>query len=362
VKKSKYIVSGGGTGGHIYPAIAIADGLKSAQPEAEVIFVGALGKMEMTRVPQAGYQIHGLWIAGLSRKLSLKLIQFPLQVVASLIKSAWILWRFKPKAVIGTGGFASGPLLKVAGWMGIPYFVQEQNAFAGKTNQWLAAGAQSIYVAYPGMEKFFPAHKTVLTGNPVRASIRVGAPERAQGLAHWGLNPDKKTLLVLGGSLGARKINEIIADHLPLFAAANIQLLWQCGALYKDQYVPMSQEHVAVLPFIDRMDWAYACADMIISRAGAGTVSELALVAKPVLLIPSPNVAEDHQTKNAQAMVDQGAALLLAERDSERFAEVFTQWIADPKAAEAMGARLGQCAFKQSTQHIVQHILAQLHD
>jgi UDP-N-acetylglucosamine--N-acetylmuramyl-(pentapeptide) pyrophosphoryl-undecaprenol N-acetylglucosamine transferase len=250
----------------------------------------------------------------------------------------------------------------VAGWMGIPYFVQEQNAFAGKTNQWLAAGAQSIYVAYPGMEKFFPAHKTVLTGNPVRASIRVGAPERAQGLAHWGLNPDKKTLLVLGGSLGARKINEIIADHLPLFAAANIQLLWQCGALYKDQYVPMSQEHMAVLPFIDRMDWAYACADMIISRAGAGTVSELALVAKPVLLIPSPNVAEDHQTKNAQAMVDQGAALLLAERDSERFAEVFTQWIADPKAAEAMGARLGQCAFKQSTQHIVQHILAQLHD
>ncbi|MDP4970603.1 MAG: undecaprenyldiphospho-muramoylpentapeptide beta-N-acetylglucosaminyltransferase [Bacteroidota bacterium] len=362
MKKLRYILSGGGTGGHIYPAIAIADGLKKAQPEAEVLFVGALGKMEMTRVPQAGYPIQGLWIAGLSRKLSLKLIQFPVQVAFSLLKSAWILWRFKPKAVIGTGGFASGPLLKVAGWMGIPYFVQEQNAYAGKTNQWLAAGASSIFVAYPGMDKFFPAHKTVLTGNPVRASIQVGDQERAQGMAHWGLSPQKKTLLILGGSLGARKINQIIAAHLPLFAASEVQLLWQCGALYADQYTPMQQDGVVVLPFIDRMDWAYACADWIISRAGAGTVSELALVAKPVLLIPSPNVAEDHQTKNAQAMVDQGAALLLAERDSDRFAEVFTRWMADPEAAREMGLRLGQCAFTESTQNIVQHIIQQLHD
>lgn len=354
----RFIISGGGTGGHIFPAIAIADELKRRLPDAEILFVGAKDRMEMQKVPQAGYPIEGLWISGLQRKLSWQNLLFPLKFISSLLKSRSIIKRFKPDAVIGTGGFASGAVVKVAGQMGIPTFIQEQNSYAGITNKMLAKNAHKICVAYDAMEQFFPKEKIVKTGNPIRDGLLNIAQYCSEGLSYFHLDSQRKTLLVLGGSLGARRINQLIEQQLPLFEQLGVQVLWQCGKLYYEEYKKYNSEQVRVLAFIDRMQLAYAAADVIISRAGASSVSELCVVGKPVIFIPSPNVAEDHQTKNARAIADKQAAILLRESDlNEQFANTFGKLIADETQQEALSAHIKALAQPNATKDIVNLIL-----
>lgn len=354
----RFIISGGGTGGHIFPAIAIADELKRRLPDAEILFVGAKDRMEMQKVPQAGYPIEGLWISGLQRKLSWQNLLFPLKFISSLLKSRSIIKRFKPDAVIGTGGFASGAVVKVAGQMGIPTFIQEQNSYAGITNKMLAKNAHKICVAYDAMEQFFPKEKIVKTGNPIRDGLLNIAEYRSEGLSYFHLDSERKTLLVLGGSLGARRINQLIEQQLPLFEQLGVQVLWQCGKLYYEEYKKYNSEQVHVLAFIDRMELAYAAADVIISRAGASSVSELCVVGKPVIFIPSPNVAEDHQTKNARAIADKQAAILLRENElNEQFANTFGKLIADETQQEALSAHIKALAQPNATKDIVNLIL-----
>jgi len=354
----RFIISGGGTGGHIFPAIAIADELKRRLPDAEILFVGAKDRMEMQKVPQAGYPIEGLWISGLQRKLSWQNLLFPLKFISSLLKSRSIIKRFKPDAVIGTGGFASGAVVKVAGQMGIPTFIQEQNSYAGITNKMLAKNAHKICVAYDAMEQFFPKEKIVKTGNPIRDGLLNIVQYRSEGLSYFHLDSERKTLLVLGGSLGARRINQLIEQQLPLFEELGVQVLWQCGKLYYEEYKKYNSEQVRVLAFIDRMELAYAAADVIISRAGASSVSELCVVGKPVIFIPSPNVAEDHQTKNARAIADKQAAILLRESElNEQFANTFSKLIADEAQQEALSAHIKALAQPNATKDIVNLIL-----
>ncbi|WP_314240355.1 undecaprenyldiphospho-muramoylpentapeptide beta-N-acetylglucosaminyltransferase [Capnocytophaga leadbetteri] len=354
----RFIISGGGTGGHIFPAIAIADELKRRLPDAEILFVGAKDRMEMQKVPQAGYPIEGLWISGLQRKLSWQNLLFPLKFISSLLKSRSIIKRFKPDAVIGTGGFASGAVVKVAGQMGIPTFIQEQNSYAGITNKMLAKNAHKICVAYDAMEQFFPKEKIVKTGNPIRDGLLNIVQYRSEGLSYFHLDSERKTLLVLGGSLGARRINQLIEQQLPLFEQLGVQVLWQCGKLYYEEYKKYNSEQVRVLAFIDRMELAYAAADVIISRAGASSVSELCVVGKPVIFIPSPNVAEDHQTKNARAIADKQAAILLRESElNEQFANTFSKLIADEAQQEALSAHIKALAQPNATKDIVNLIL-----
>ena len=354
----RFIISGGGTGGHIFPAIAIADELKRRLPDAEILFVGAKDRMEMQKVPQGGYPIEGLWISGLQRKLSWQNLLFPLKFISSLLKSRSIIKRFKPDAVIGTGGFASGAVVKVAGQMGIPTFIQEQNSYAGITNKMLAKNAHKICVAYDAMEQFFPKEKIVKTGNPIRDGLLNIGEYRSEGLSYFHLDSQRKTLLVLGGSLGARRINQLIEQQLPLFEQLGVQVLWQCGKLYYEEYKKYNSEQVRVLAFIDRMELAYAAADVIISRAGASSVSELCVVGKPVIFIPSPNVAEDHQTKNARAIADKQAAILLRESElNEQFANTFSKLIADEAQQEALSAHIKALAQPNATKDIVNLIL-----
>lgn len=354
----RFIISGGGTGGHIFPAIAIADELKRRLPDAEILFVGAKDRMEMQKVPQAGYPIEGLWISGLQRKLSWQNLLFPLKFISSLLKSRSIIKRFKPDVVIGTGGFASGAVVKVAGQMGIPTFIQEQNSYAGITNKMLAKNAHKICVAYDAMEQFFPKEKIVKTGNPIRDGLLNIGEYRSEGLSYFHLDSQRKTLLVLGGSLGARRINQLIEQQLPLFEQLGVQVLWQCGKLYYEEYKKYNSEQVRVLAFIDRMELAYAAADVIISRAGASSVSELCVVGKPVIFIPSPNVAEDHQTKNARAIADKKAAILLRESElNEQFANTFSKLIADEAQQEALSAHIKALAQPNATKDIVNLIL-----
>lgn len=354
----RFIISGGGTGGHIFPAIAIAGELKRRLPDAEILFVGAKDRMEMQKVPQAGYSIEGLWISGLQRKLSWQNLLFPLKFISSLLKSRSIIKRFKPDAVIGTGGFASGAVMKVAGQMGIPTFIQEQNSYAGITNKMLAKNAHKICVAYDAMEQFFPKEKIVKTGNPIRDGLLNIAQYRSEGLSYFHLDSERKTLLVLGGSLGARRINQLIEQQLPLFEQLGVQVLWQCGKLYYEEYKKYNSEQVRVLAFIDRMELAYAAADVIISRAGASSVSELCVVGKPVIFIPSPNVAEDHQTKNARAIADKQAAILLRESElNEQFANTFSKLIANEAQQEALSAHIKALAQPNATKDIVNLIL-----
>ena len=354
----RFIISGGGTGGHIFPAIAIADELKRRLPDAKILFVGAKDRMEMQKVPQAGYPIEGLWISGLQRKLSWQNLLFPLKFISSLLKSRSIIKRFKPDAVIGTGGFASGAVVKVAGQMGIPTFIQEQNSYAGITNKMLAKNTHKICVAYDAMEQFFPKEKIVKTGNPIRDGLLNIAEYRSEGLSYFHLDSQQKTLLVLGGSLGARRINQLIEQQLPLFEQLGVQVLWQCGKLYYEEYKKYNSEQVRVLAFIDRMELAYAAADVIISRAGASSVSELCVVGKPVIFIPSPNVAEDHQTKNARAIADKQAAILLRESElNEQFANTFSKLIANEAQQEALSAHIKALAQPNATKDIVNLIL-----
>lgn len=355
----KIILSGGGTGGHIYPAIAIANELKSRFPDDKFLFVGASDKMEMQKVPQAGYDIKGLWIAGLQRKLTFQNALFPIKLISSLWKSFWIIKRFKPSVVIGTGGFASGPLLFMANWLGIPTVIQEQNSFPGITNKLLSKKANKICVAYEGLERFFPKEKLILTGNPVRQDLLEINSKREEGIEYFKLNPNKKTLLILGGSLGARRINQLIEKELPFFEKQHIQIIWQCGKLYSPPTPEggANLETVQILPYIEKMDLVYAAADFVISRAGASSVSELAIVGKPVIFIPSPNVAEDHQTKNAQAIVAKNGAIMLKESElDEKFETVFSNLINDSNLQNELSKNIKSLALPNATQQIVDEI------
>ena len=317
MKPYKFIISGGGTGGHIYPAVAIANELKSRYPDAEFLFVGAKDRMEMDKVPQSGYAIKGLWISGFQRSFSLKNLIFPLKLISSLWESRKIIKSFQPDIAIGTGGYASAPLLKVASNKGIPCLIQEQNSYAGITNKWLSAKVKKICVAYDGMEHYFPSEKIRLTGNPVRQDLLDISKKRKESLSFFKLDSQKKTLLVLGGSLGARRINALINSSLDFFSKLNLQIIWQCGSYYFESYKEKGNVNVQVHAFLNRMDLAYAASDFIISRAGALSVSELCLVGKPVVFIPSPNVSEDHQIKNAKSISSKEAAILIAEKDLE---------------------------------------------
>ncbi|TNE82036.1 MAG: undecaprenyldiphospho-muramoylpentapeptide beta-N-acetylglucosaminyltransferase [Bacteroidetes bacterium] len=311
----KVIISGGGTGGHIFPAVAIANEIKSRYPDCEILFIGAKGRMEMQKVPQAGYQIEGLDIAGLQRKLDPKNLLLPFKVIKSLLQARSIIKRFKPEVAVGVGGYASAPMLFMAQMAGIPTLIQEQNSFAGLTNRILAKRAKKICVAYPNMDQVFQAEKIVLTGNPVRKDIASGQASREEALKFFGLESDKPVLLAIGGSLGARTINTALKEGAEQVSKAGIQLLWQCGKSAYPNLKDINQGGIQVHEFIQRMDLAYAAADVVISRAGALSVSELCLVAKPSILVPSPHVAEDHQTKNAKVLADAGAAILV--KDSE---------------------------------------------
>lgn len=355
--KYKFIISGGGTGGHIYPAVAIANELKTRFPDAEFLFVGAKDRMEMEKVPQAGYKIKGLWISGLQRNLSLQNLAFPLKLVSSLSKSQKILKDFKPDVAIGTGGYASAPLLRMAALRGTPCLIQEQNSHAGITNKWLSSKVQKICVAYEGMEKFFPSEKIKLTGNPVRQDLLDISSKREEAIAFFNLKKEKQTLLVLGGSLGARRINELIEKSLPFFEKQNLQVIWQCGEYYEETYKSKGSENVQVHAFLNRMDLAYAAADFIISRAGALSVSELCLVGKPVVFIPSPNVAEDHQTKNALAITEKKAALLIKECDLDaNFENQFSEMIASEEMQKMLSANIKKLAKPNATKDIVEEI------
>ncbi|MDB3887316.1 undecaprenyldiphospho-muramoylpentapeptide beta-N-acetylglucosaminyltransferase [bacterium] len=325
----RVIISGGGTGGHIFPAIAIANAIKEQFSGTEILFVGAEGKMEMEKVPAAGYKIVGLPIMGLQRRFTLQNLKFPFKLIASLVKAKKVLNDFKPDVVVGVGGYASGPLLKIALRKGIPALIQEQNSYPGITNKLLASKVEKICVAYQGMEKFFPKEKIIITGNPVRQDIKTAKNKRERGLEHFKLSADKKTVLVIGGSLGARTINEAIDKGLSSFTENKVQLIWQTGKWYADKAMQAVENHkdvgIITLPFIGKMDYAYAVADIVISRAGAISVSELCLTAKPSILVPSPNVAEDHQTKNAMALVNSNASLLV--KDVEASSELVSKAI-----------------------------------
>ncbi|MEZ4910450.1 MAG: undecaprenyldiphospho-muramoylpentapeptide beta-N-acetylglucosaminyltransferase [Saprospiraceae bacterium] len=310
----RFIISGGGTGGHIFPAIAIADALKALQPDATFLFVGAKGKMEMERVPKAGYEIIGLDITGFQRKLTFKNLTFPFKVFKSLIRAFSVIRSFKPDVVIGVGGYASGPTLKIANVLHIPTVLQEQNSYAGITNKLLAAQASLICVAYPNMEKFFPKNKILLTGNPIRQEIINNKISISEAKNQLGLNQNKKTIAVLGGSLGAKTINEAVAANADLLLSMNVSIVWQVGKLYFDQYKnnPLAKHtDVKMVAFVENMDTVYSAADLVVCRAGALTISELAVLGKASILIPSPNVAEDHQTANARVLSANGAAILL---------------------------------------------------
>jgi UDP-N-acetylglucosamine--N-acetylmuramyl-(pentapeptide) pyrophosphoryl-undecaprenol N-acetylglucosamine transferase len=359
----KIILSGGGTGGHIYPAIAIANELKTRFPESEFLFVGAKDKMEMQKVPQAGYPIIGLWISGIQRRLTFKNLLFPVKLLVSLFRSMTILNSFKPDVVVGTGGFASGPLLQVAALKGVPTLIQEQNSFPGITNKLLSKKVTKVCVAYDGLERFFPKDKLILTGNPVRQDLLDLENKSAEANTFFNLDSHKKTLLVLGGSLGARRINQLVEFELEYFKNLDIQLIWQCGKLYEhDCSCYNSNDTVQVHTFLNRMDLAYAAADVIISRAGASSVSELCVVGKPVVFIPSPNVSEDHQTKNASAVSEQQAALLIREQDlGSNFETQFSALITSDSKQLELSTNIKKLALKKATQSIVDEIEKLLH-
>lgn len=354
----KIILSGGGTGGHIYPAIAIANELKSRYPDAEFLFVGAKDRMEMEKVPQAGFDIKGLWISGIQRKLSLKNVMFPLKLISSLFKARKIVNKFKPDVVIGTGGFASGPLLYAAASKKIPTLIQEQNSYPGITNKLLGKKVNKICVAYDGLERFFPEAKIIKTGNPLRKGLLDVDAKMVEAKNFFNLKHGKYTLLVLGGSLGARRINELIEKELDFLSTQNVQVIWQCGKLYYQQYkIYNHTKDIQVYEFLNNMDLAYAAADIVISRAGAISVSELCAVGKPVIFIPSPNVAEDHQTKNAKAIVDKNAAMMIKEEDlNADFENKFSQLIANPNRQKELGDNIKGLALVNATNQIVDEV------
>jgi len=354
----RILISGGGTGGHIYPAIAIANAWMDKHPDTEILFVGAQGKMEMQKVPEAGYSIQGLPVAGLQRKLTLANLSFPIKLWRSLRMASKIVQEFQPQVVVGVGGYASGPVLYAAQQKGIPTLLQEQNSYAGLTNKLLAKKASKICVAYPEMERFFPKEKLKLTGNPVRKDLLDMAGKREQGIEVFGLDPNRKTVFVLGGSLGARTLNQAMLKHMVDLENEGYQVLWQSGKFYfKDMEVALEKvglTHIHLREFIREMDLAYAAADLIVSRAGALSVSELCLVGKPVIFIPSPNVAEDHQTKNANACVKQGAAVLLADADAVgKFKEYIDDLLQQEHKAQSLATAIKKLAMPDAANALV---------
>ena len=359
----KVIISGGGTGGHIFPALSIANALKRLNKDIEILFVGAEGKMEMEKVPEAGYKIVGLPVRGLQRKLTLNNLKVLWNLWRSLKKAKRVVREFKPDVVVGVGGYASGPIGKVATNAGIPLVLQEQNSYAGVTNKLLAKKAGKICVAYEGMERFFPQEKIIFTGNPVRKDLLNAVSERAEGIAFYGLNANKKTLLFTGGCLGAGSINKAMVRWLEKIAGwKDVQVIWQCGSYYhkelEEQLKGRMPENVKFMPFLKRMDLAYACADLVVARAGAGTISELCLLGKAVVLVPSPNVAEDHQTKNAMALVNKQAAVMVKDAEVvERLGEVMERLLQDDGERKSLSEHILTLAMKDSDEMIAREIL-----
>ena len=357
----RLIISGGGTGGHIFPAVAIANEFRFRYPNSEILFVGAQGRMEMTRVPEAGYKIVGLWISGLQRKLTLSNLLFPIKLIVSYFKARQIVNQFKPHVVIGTGGYASGPIMMAATRKGIPTVIQEQNSYAGLANKQVADKASRICVAYDGMEKYFPAKKIVITGNPVRKDILNIESKRDQALAHFAFSPQGKTLLIIGGSLGARTINESILHGMEKILEANIQVIWQTGKgyyeSYKAQLAKFDLRKIRVQDFVREMDLAYAAADVVISRSGALSVSEICIAKKPVILVPSPNVAEDHQTKNAKALSEKDAAILVTDKDANSMlVDTALNLIFNPTRTAKLAENIAMLAKPRATSDIVNEI------
>lgn len=370
----RIIISGGGTGGHIFPAVSIANAIKALCPEANILFVGAEGRMEMQRVPDAGYPIIGLPVAGFDRKHLWKNIAVLVKLLRSQWKARSIIRDFKPQVAVGVGGYASGPVLKVAGMMGVPTLIQEQNSYAGVTNKLLAKKACTICVAYEGMERFFPKEKIVMTGNPVRQNLLASNVSREEAVEYFHLDPQKRTILVLGGSLGARTINQTLQAAIPVMQEhTEVQWIWQTGKIYIEQVKHAISEmmgemvmgtRVGALPnlyvtdFIKDMSKAYAAADLVISRAGAGSISEFCLLHKPVILVPSPNVAEDHQTKNALALVDKGAALYVKDADAQQqLVTTALQTVASEEKLKALSREIAKLALPDSANVIAHYVL-----
>lgn len=363
MKPFRVILSGGGTGGHIFPALAIADALKRESASTKILFVGASDRMEMTRVPDAGYPIKGLWISGIKRNLSFQNLLFPFKLVASLCRSYLILKKFKPQVVIGTGGFASGPLLYMATRLNIPSLIQEQNALPGITNRVLGKYVHCVCVAHQQAEKFFSKNKMVLTGNPLRAELTQSLLDSKKARKLLGLEPNKVTLLVVGGSLGARRINDLLAEQAERITSQNVQILWQCGKLYEKEFSRYEKKNIHVRAFLDDMSTAYAAADLIISRAGALAVSELCQVGKAVLFIPSPNVAENHQFKNAIAVAEKGAAIVIEEKELDKnFEKEIDELLANMTLRSTLGGNIKKLAKSNATASIVEQVKALVND
>ncbi len=362
MKQLKVILSGGGTGGHIFPAVAIANELKKLVPVVEILFVGAIGKMEMEKVPAAGYKIIGVPIVGLQRKFTLQNFKLPFLILKSLLKTKKIIKEFKPNVVVGTGGYASGPLLKAATNNDIPSLIQEQNSYAGITNKLLSKKVNKICVAYEGMDKFFPKEKIILTGNPVRQDIIDITEKKSEAASYFKIDITKKTVLVVGGSLGAKAINEAIGNGLNEFTTNGIQLIWQTGKIYfdtaKKQIADFESKNIKAVDFISRMDLAYAVADVVISRAGAGAISELCLVEKPCILVPLATAAEDHQTKNAMALVNKQAAILIKDNEvNQNLIKEAIILIKNENKQQDLKNNIKQLAFHNSANVIAKEVL-----
>ncbi len=356
----KVIISGGGTGGHVFPAIAIAHALKKQDQEMEILFIGAKGKMEMEKVPAAGYPIKGLWISGFQRNMSIRNLMFPFKVVSSLIRANNMINDFKPDAVVGVGGYSSGPVVYMASKKKIPTLIQEQNSYAGVTNKILAPRVDKACVAYDHMERYFPAHKIIHTGNPVRDTIANMQVSDAESLEYFGLRDKGPTILAIGGSLGARTINQSIVRYLDKILDAGVSLIWQTGKPFFEEAKQVAGDHdrIKVFDFIDRMDHAYTAADVILSRAGAIAVSELAIVGKAVILVPYPYAAEDHQAKNAQALVDKGAALMFRDDEStEKLIPAALELLSDSGRRQQLGAAIRQLAITDAADRIAAEVL-----
>ncbi len=358
IQPYRLIISGGGTGGHIFPAIAIANAFRERHPDAHILFVGARGRMEMTRVPEAGYEIIGLWISGLQRKLTISNLLFPIKLMVSYLRSMVIVRRFKPDAVVGTGGFASGPMMIAATRSGVPTVIQEQNSFAGLANKQVAHKVSKVCVAYEGMEKYFPASKIIITGNPVRKDILTVSDKRDKAKVHFGFQDSRKTLLIIGGSLGARTINESILAGIDKLVDADVQVIWQTGKAYYDVVIPelakYDKRKLRVFDFLKEMDLAYAAADVVISRSGALAVSELCIAGKPCILVPSPNVAEDHQTKNALALTAKDAAIMVSDKEARtRLVDEALKLLYDEHRAKKLSENISLLARPSATEDIV---------
>ena len=359
----RIIISGGGTGGHIFPAVSIANAIRAKRPDARILFVGAEGRMEMQRVPAAGYDIVVLPVCGFDRKRLWRNVYVLWKLLQSQLKARRIVKQFRPQVAVGVGGYASGPTLKVAGLMGIPTLIQEQNSYAGVTNKLLARRARKICVAYEGMERFFDKDKIILTGNPVRQDLLEKQVPREEAVRHFGLDPKKKTVLIVGGSLGARTINRCVLEHLDFIRRSGVQFIWQTGKFYIDdarRQVAAAGElpMLYVTDFIARMELAYSAADLVVSRAGAGSISEFCLLRKPVVLVPSPNVAEDHQTKNALALVNKEAALYVTDAEAgEKLLRTAVDAVADNVLLDKLSENISHLAFRDSADRIADEVL-----